>query len=108
MTLLICAFALGSGPRRMGKFLDWTSPGRIFTSLHQDSDESAIRLSAKPSKAWIREEGRLDITVKDQDEVETPAELKPEQESHTTEPTPEEESDTPPAQQRLLQAENAP
>ena len=57
MTLLVCTFALisiflqGSRPRRMNKFLNWTSPGRIFISLSQGSDESVIYLSPKPSKA---------------------------------------------------------
>lgn len=113
MTLLLCAFALasiilrGSGPRRMTKFLNWTSPGRIFTSVNQGSDESVIYLSPKPSKAWTKEEGRRGITVMDQDEGQT-AESKPEQESDPTEPEPHEKSDTPPAQQSLLRARTAP
>ena len=112
MTLLVCVFALasiflqGSGQRRMTKFLNWTSTGRIFISLNQDSDGSVIFLSPKPSKMWTEEEGRHEITVMEQVEGET-AEPKPEQESDTTEPKPEEESDTPPVQQRLLRDETA-
>ncbi|PKX99511.1 uncharacterized protein P174DRAFT_383269 [Aspergillus novofumigatus IBT 16806] len=113
MILLVCAFALvsiflqGSGPRRMTKFLNWTSTGRIFTSLNQDSDGSVIYLSPKLSKMWTKEEGRRGITVMDQSESAT-SESKPEQEAGSTEPAPEQESETPPVQQRLLQDETAP
>lgn len=112
MTLLVCTFVLasiflhGSGPRRMTRFLNWTSTGRIFTSLNQGSDKSVIYLSPKPPKAWIKEEGKRDLTVMDQGEGETGQ--TPEQESDTTEPTYEEDSDTPPAQQRLPRVETAP
>jgi hypothetical protein len=109
MTALVCAFAVGSiflqgsGPRRMTIFLNWTSTGRIFTSLGQDSEEVAILLSPKPSKNWIEEEGRHKITVTDQGEEE-PAKPNTEQgDGESAGPNTEHEDNAPPPQQPLLQ-----
>lgn len=109
MVLLVCVLTLvsilvqGSGPRRMTKFLNWTSTGRIFTSLEQDSDGNVVYLSSKPSKAWTKEEGKHDITVRDQSEGQT-AEPKPELEHYIAKDMPEDG----PAQQRLLRASTPP
>lgn len=109
MVLLVCVLTLvsilvqGSGPRRMTKFSNWTSTGRIFTSLEQDSDGNVIYLSSKPSKAWTKEEGKHDITVRDQSEGQT-AEPKPELEHYIAKDMPEDG----PAQQRLLRASTPP
>jgi putative NADPH-quinone reductase len=64
-----------------------------------------IYLPPEPTKTWAKEDGRRDITVMNQSKVETAAELEPEEGSQNADTTPEEESDTPPAQQRLLQAD---
>jgi hypothetical protein len=87
----------------MTTFLNWTSTGRIFTSLGPDSDEIAILLSPKPSKNWIEEECRHEITVTDQGEEE-PAKPNTEQgDGESAGPNTEHEDNAPPPQQPLLQ-----
>lgn len=91
----------------MAQFLNWTSPGRIFTSLLQDDDDHIVHLSPDPSKVWNKGEGKRTITILDHRE-EQMAGTQSEPEDGDTEAKLEQESDATSVQQRLLRAQTVP